>query len=131
MNFSKTASYSLNVLSYMAANEDKRMSATFLHKKLSIPYPYLRQVLRSLSRNGFIKSTKGRSGGFSFGRDKSEIFLSDIIEATDGMDSLNKCILGFSACPLDAECPMHSIWEVTRISVIKVLKETSLAQIIR
>ena len=44
MNFSKTASYSLNILSFMATHEDAMMSAAFLHEKLHIPYPYLRQI---------------------------------------------------------------------------------------
>ncbi len=45
MNFTKTTSYSLNVLSYLAKHENVRMSAIYLHKKLDIPYSYLRQVL--------------------------------------------------------------------------------------
>jgi Rrf2 family transcriptional regulator, iron-sulfur cluster assembly transcription factor len=129
MNFSKTASYSLSVLSYMATHEGINMSATYLHEKLTIPYPYLRQVLTSLSKNGFIHSTRGRAGGFAFSKKKEEIHLADIIEITDGLDTMNKCILGFKTCPFDTECSMHSIWEETRNNVIKILKETSLASI--
>ncbi len=69
MNFSKTASYSLNILSYMAINENVPMSAAVLHEKLSIPYPYLRQILTTLAKNDFIGSTRGRGGGFRFSRD--------------------------------------------------------------
>jgi Rrf2 family protein len=129
MNFSKTASYSLNILSYMATHEDVPMSASILHDKLSIPYPYLRQILTNLARNNFIKSTRGRSGGFSFSRQISTIYLADIIDATDGMESMNKCILGFNPCPFTNECSMHSVWESTRQNIIKILKETSLADI--
>jgi Rrf2 family protein len=131
MNFSKTTSYSLNILSYMAINEDENMSAKFLHEKLSIPYPYLRQVLTNLSHHGFIQSKKGRSGGFSFSKSKEDIFIADIIDATDGLESLNKCILGFKKCPFDKQCPMHNVWELTRNNILKVLKETSLADIVR
>jgi Rrf2 family transcriptional regulator, iron-sulfur cluster assembly transcription factor len=130
MNFSKTASYSLNVLSYMATHEDVNMSAAYLHKQLTIPYPYLRQILTNLSKSGFIYSTRGRSGGFAFSKDKSEIFLADILEATDGLASLNKCILGFRECPFNNECSMHSVWESTRNNILNVLKKTSLADLI-
>jgi Rrf2 family protein len=129
MNFSKTASYSLNILSYMATHEDVPMSAAILHEKLSIPYPYLRQILTNLAKNEFIGSTRGRSGGFKFSKDISTISLADIIDATDGLESLNKCLLGFSACPFNNECSMHSVWESTRRNIVKVLKETSLADI--
>lgn len=130
MNFSKTASYSLNILSYMATHEEDNMSAAYLHKKLSIPYPYLRQVLLSLSHSGFITSTRGRSGGYTLSRDIRNISLADIIDATDGLDSMNKCILGFNKCPFNNECSMHNIWESTRNNIIKVLSETSLADLI-
>ena len=129
MNFSKTTSYSLNILSYMATNEENHMSAALLHEKLKIPYSYLRQILTKLSKSGFIKSTRGRSGGFTFSKEKETIFLADIIEATDGLESLNRCILGFRECPFNNECQMHSVWESTRSNIIKVLKETSLADI--
>ena len=129
MNFSKTASYSISVLSYMAMNENSRISAAYLHKKLAIPYPYLRQVLKNLSRDGFIVSMKVRNGGFAFSRKTEKIFLADIIEATDGFENINKCILGFHKCPFDNLCPLHSVWETTRNSVIDILKGTSLADI--
>lgn len=126
MNFSKTASYSLNVLSYMASHNEENMSAKFLHEKLDIPYPYLRQVLTNLSRNGFIQSTRGRTGGFAFSKKIENITLADIIESTDGLENLSQCILGFKTCPFNSECTMHSIWESTRAGILKVLKETSL-----
>jgi Rrf2 family protein len=131
MNFSKTASYSLSILSYMATHEDNNMSASYLHEKLSIPYPYLRQVLTNLSKSGFIHSTRGRNGGYVFSKKKSEIFLAEIIESTDGLESLNKCILGFNPCPFNNECSMHKLWEETRNSIHKVLNNTSLADLIR
>jgi Rrf2 family protein len=131
MNFSKTTSYSLNILSYMAINEGENMSAKYLHEKLTIPYPYLRQVLTNLSHHGFIQSKRGRSGGFTFSKPKENIAIADIIDATDGLESLNNCILGFNKCPFDKQCSMHEVWENTRNNILKVLKETSLADIVR
>ena len=131
MNFSKTASYALNILSYMATHEESNMSAAYLHEKLSIPYPYLRQILTNLSKSGFIQSTRGRSGGYEFSKGKEEISLADIVDVTDGLESFNTCILGFKACPFNVECSMHPVWERTRISILKVLKETSLADLAR
>jgi Rrf2 family protein len=130
MNFSQTTSYSLSILSYMAIHEEHNMSAAYLHEKLAIPYPYLRQILTSLSKHGFIHSTRGRSGGFTFSKEKGEISLADIIESTEGLESLNKCILGFKECPFDQKCALHTVWENTRMGILKILKETSLADII-
>jgi Rrf2 family protein len=113
----------------MASHPESGMSASYLHQKLLIPYPYLRQILKDLSRNGFINSSRGRSGGFTFSKPIADIYLADIIESTDGLESLNKCILGFGKCPFNVECTMHQLWESTRAGILKVLKETSLASL--
>jgi Rrf2 family protein len=110
----------------MAVNQDTKMSASFLNKKLHIPYPYLRQILANLSKRGFIQSIRGRNGGFIFTKSTDNISLADILDATDGLETLNSCLLGFSQCPFDNQCAMHNVWEQTRNSIIKILKETSL-----
>lgn len=130
MNLSKTTSYSLNVLSYMAQNREAICSANYLHEKLNIPHQYLRQLLTKLSKSGFIHSTRGRNGGFVFSKEISEIYVADIIESVEGLESFNKCILGFTDCPLDTHCSMHEFWEGTRDSIIKELKTTSLADLL-
>lgn len=129
MNFSKTASYSLNILSFMAKYQEMKMSAAYLNKKLHIPYPYLRQILANLSKQGFIQSIKGRNGGFCFQRQIEKISLADIIDATDGLDSFRICILGFKECPFDNRCAMHDLWEATRDNFLCILKETTLKDI--
>ena len=126
MNFTKTTAYSLNVLSYMAQNDSVRMSASYLNTKLNIPYAYLRTILGELSRNKIINSSRGRNGGFRLSRNKSGIFLADIIEATEGLDSLNQCIMGFDVCPFNYGCFMHPVWIRMRTEILKLLKSTSL-----
>jgi Rrf2 family protein len=126
MNFTKTTSYSLNVLSYMAQNDSVRMSACYLHNDLHIPYSYLRAILGELSKKGFINSTRGRNGGFRLSRDRSEIFLADIIEATEGPDSFSRCIMGFRECPFNYGCLLHPFWIKTRSEILDLLRKTSL-----
>jgi len=131
MNFSKTTSYSLSVLSYMASNTRERMSAACLNKKLNIPYSYLRQVLHDLSSKGFIRSYRGRDGGFILARETNTIFLSEIVQSTEGLDSFDNCIMGFAECPFNEKCPMHSVWEKTRSEILNVLRKTSLADMLK
>lgn len=129
MNFTRTTGYAFNVLSYMAKNENVTMSARLLHKKLKIPYSYLRTLLGDLLNRGIISSTRGRNGGFRLSKDKSAIYLSEIIEITEGMESLGKCIMGFSDCPFNHECILHPLWTKMRGDILKVLNNTSLADI--
>jgi Rrf2 family protein len=114
----------------MANHSDENLSADFLNSQLGIPYQYLRQVLTKLSKNGLIKSTRGRSGGFELARDVSTIYIADIIEITEGLEGFNKCVLGFQTCPFDNKCAIHDLWDDSRNNIIKILRETSLANLI-
>jgi Rrf2 family protein len=131
MNFSKTTSYSLNVLTYLASHSNKSMSAEFLHSQLGIPYQYLRQILTKLSKKGFINSSRGRRGGFALTRDIATIYIAEVIETMEGLDSFYKCILGFQECPFDNKCAIHSLLEEPRNNILNIMKQTSLADLIK
>jgi Rrf2 family protein len=130
MNFTKTTSYSLNILSYMAEHDSIRMSASYLHDKLHIPYSYLRTLLGDLSKSNLIIGVNGRNGGFRLSRDKSTIFLADIVQASEGLESFNKCIMGFEKCPFNYSCYLHPIWIRMKNEILNVLKQTSLADLL-
>jgi Rrf2 family protein len=131
MNLSKTTSYSLNILAYMANHSNESMSAEFLHSQLGIPYQYLRHILTKLSVSGFINSSRGRKGGFELTRDTTTIYIADVIEAMEGLDGFNKCILGFQECPFDNKCAIHNLWDESRNNILNIMKQTSLANLIK
>jgi Rrf2 family protein len=112
----------------MAQNETGMYSAKQLYQTLKIPPQYLRQLLTSLSKNGFIKSTRGRNGGFVFAKSTQSIFIAEVIDAVEGLDVFNTCMVGFEKCPFANPCPLHETWTETRQNVINILKITSLAQ---
>jgi Rrf2 family protein len=131
MNFNKTTSYSLSILNYMARKRDQVISADTLHEKLDIPYHYLRRILTDLSKGGFITGSRGRFGGFTFERSLNEIFLYEIIQSIEGDELFGRCIMNYTVCPFDNICPLHELWQSTREGLIKILKNTSLNDLIK
>ena len=129
MNLSKTSKYAFRILGHMTKDKEALYSAQQLHKDINIPERYLRRLLTDLSKYGFIKSIQGRQGGFTFARDISKIHLIEIVEAIDGLDSIDGCILGYESCAFNHSCPMHNIWEETKIKIIETLAKTSLKDI--
>ncbi len=129
MNFSKTTSYALSVLSFLADHESEKFSAKKLNVELEIPWPYLRQLLTKLSKSGFILSTQGRNGGYQLQKTADQIYLADIIDSTEGLNVLGTCIMGFKKCPFNHTCAMHEVWVETRANILKVLDTTSLDQL--
>ena len=131
MNFSKTTSYAISVLGFMAKNEKTMYSAKKLNELLEIPWPYLRQLLTNLSKSGFIYSTQGRNGGFQLNKPADQIVLAEIIDSVEGLNVLGTCIMGFKQCPFDHTCAMHEVWDETRNSILKVLNNTTLDQLLK
>jgi len=129
MNFSKTTSYALAVLNFMAANDSTTYSAKDLHNQLDIPYPYLRQLLTSLSKHGLISGARGRSGGFTLDKNPSDIYIADIIDAVEGFEVQSICIIGMKECPFDHACAMHNNWIEARDNMVSILTNTSLASL--
>jgi len=131
MNFSKTTSYAISVLGFMAKNEKTMYSAKKLNELLEIPWPYLRQLLTNLSKSGFIYSTQGRNGGFQLNKPADQIVLAEIIDSVEGLNVLGTCIMGFKQCPFNHTCAMHEVWEETRDSILRVLNNTTLDQLLK
>jgi Rrf2 family transcriptional regulator, iron-sulfur cluster assembly transcription factor len=130
MNFTKTTSYSLKILGFMAENQKDTASASHIHEALGIPYPYLRQLMQTLSEKGFIKSEKGRNGGFLLLRKPEEIFLIEIVEAMEGTSSLDRCMMGVSDCRLQEKCALHEPWVKIKTELLGLLKNTSLNNLV-
>ncbi len=126
MILNKTTEYALTILGHMATSQDEIFSAEFLHDKLEIPRRYLRKLLTDLSKLGFIRSTKGRNGGFVFAKPLEDITLSSIIRAVEGSEIMRSCILGHQDCKEDQPCVMHDTWLEAKTKMLDALSNTSL-----
>jgi Rrf2 family transcriptional regulator, nitric oxide-sensitive transcriptional repressor len=130
MIFSKTTTYAVRILIFMAGENRAVFSAQYLFENLAIHNRYLRRVLTKLTNAGFLKSMRGKNGGFTFSRSPERIFLSEILAATEGMDTLEGCVMGINDCRLTERCILHHMWEDTRNKMIAAFSNTSLLQLI-
>jgi Rrf2 family protein len=62
-----------------------------------MPERFLLQILRDMTKQGILHSTRGGGGGFMLGRRPEEISLLDMIEAVDG--PINAALPGKGAFP--------------------------------
>ncbi|MBK7174437.1 MAG: Rrf2 family transcriptional regulator [Bacteroidales bacterium] len=131
MFISKTSEHALRILTYMALNSETKFSAKNLFEELHIPKRYLMRLLTDLSKNGFIKATRGRSGGYVFARSLDTIYFSEIIDSVEGLLSFEGCVLGNTVCPVDKPCALHQIWEKPKQTFLETLKTTTLADLSR
>jgi Rrf2 family transcriptional regulator, iron-sulfur cluster assembly transcription factor len=114
-------------MSYMASSEDISFTSLSLHEKLDIPKQYLRRLLTRLSKKGLLVSDKGRGKGFVLAKAKIEIYLSEIIAASDDTPILQSCALGFETCRLIEKCPLHDRWCEAKQKITEIFGSVSLA----
>jgi len=129
MKLTNTSEYALRILTYMARDPEKQYSAKTLVEKLKISDKYLRRLMTTLSKQGFIYSIQGRDGGYSFNKQPADIYLADVVNAVEGMDTYAGCVLGFEECSCDNPCVMHETWIKVREEFMNVFTNKTLADL--
>jgi Rrf2 family iron-sulfur cluster assembly transcriptional regulator len=127
--FSRQCEYALQAVMYIALKPEGEMVSTKdLTKKLAIPYHFLAKILQDLSYKGLLISQKGPNGGFGLGMPAKEITLFHIVEAIDGVDFTNQCVLGFPECSGKTPCAVHERWATLRDGIYSMLINKNIAQ---
>jgi Rrf2 family iron-sulfur cluster assembly transcriptional regulator len=128
--FSKSCEYGLQAVLFIAKqNSSRSLHLEEIASELNLPKNFLSKVLQKLSRAKVVKSQKGNQGGFKLSKPATQITLGDIVLAIDGIDFLNKCILGFPGCSNEHACSLHSYWSTMREIVSKMLNERNIADL--
>ncbi|MCB1060143.1 MAG: Rrf2 family transcriptional regulator [Calditrichaeota bacterium] len=86
-------------------------------------------MLRDLSSNGFVNSSKGPGGGFTLLRKPEEIALYDVFILFDGLTLAQDCILGHGVCSDETACCVHQLWKTKKAEVESFLKITTIADL--
>jgi Rrf2 family protein len=113
----------------MATQDNGLFTAKYLHEQLNIPYKYLTKLMTILVKSGCLISIQGREGGFRIDKKPEGVTLARIIEAVEGMDGFNSCILGFDECSDNNPCALHFVWEKNKADFLKTLKTTTLSDL--
>lgn len=93
----------------------------------TLPREFLAKIFRMLVEGGILVSAKGPGGGFALARLPHEITLLQIIEAVDGANQTDSCVVGLSQCNDSMPCPQHELFKPIRQRLKAYLVTTTLA----
>jgi Rrf2 family protein len=96
-----------------------------------IPTHFLAKILQQLARKGFLRSSKGPTGGFALRRPPEDITLLEIVDAIDGLAEYERCPSGITECNDEAPCGMHESWKELRSRIIGYLEGTTISDVAR
>ena len=77
---------------------------------LNIPYKYLGKLMHTLDKAGLVQVNQGKQGGYRINSERPPIYLFEVIDAIEGLESYDRCVLGFPECSETNPCPLHKYW---------------------
>jgi len=97
---------------------------------------YAAKLLRMLRRGGFIKSARGKAGGYTLARPAAQIVIGDVIGVLGGrlFESKNFCHEHSgqtTICTRSVDCSVRSLWHAVQSVVDEVLSKTTLQDLLR
>jgi Rrf2 family protein len=117
--FNKETEYALRGLVYIQIqNLTGRMPGVAeIAKEIDAPPFFTAKILQRMVRQGFVKSLKGKGGGFYFDINKPDLPIKDFIVATEGGTLFSGCGFGLRNCDITNPCPLHEKYAPIRDSI--------------
>ena len=113
MKLSKKSRYALEALVYMTLYSDgKPMKAGEVAAGMEISAGYLEQIFFRLRKTGFLKTVRGKSGGFLLAAPAEETTAGGVVRALEGTLVPVACAENLSACtsPVRDRCVTRWLW---------------------
>jgi FeS assembly SUF system regulator len=124
---SKMADYAVVVLAALARS-DAQMTASGISAQTGLPEPTVAKVLKLLSREEFLESSRGVNGGYKLSKAPNVITVANIIAAVDGPIALTSCVDdNDNSCGYQSRCSVKGRWNGVNHAVRGALESVTLA----
>lgn len=91
LSLTKKTEYGLIATCHLARHAEQVVSARDIAERYGVPLPLLMNVLKSLHRKGYVRSTRGAHGGYALALPAQRITLMDLAAALEGPMRLVSC----------------------------------------
>ena len=130
MIYSRSAEYAIRAFMHLATvPPGKYAMVKHIAEQSDIPTHFLAKILQQLARKGFLRSSKGPTGGFTLRKPATEISMIELVESIDGLADYQRCPGGMTECNDDQPCGLHDSWKTLRDRIIEYLERTTIAEL--
>lgn len=132
IRLSKLTDYAVAVMAELARDHNSApltpRSAAWLSERGGVPEPTVAKILKILSRQQLIVSSRGAAGGYRLARPAEDISIADIVEAMEGPITIASCLEGdITDCVAGHRCRMRSVWDQVNQAIRAALCDVTLA----
>ena len=131
MFLTKECDYGLRIIRALADGE--KSTAEEICEAENIPGQFAYKILKKLERADYLRSSRGRDGGYWLIKPISDITIFDVVSAIDKNLYINECLRGNKRCtcnPVKKPCGVHS--ELKRIQEVLVeeLNQKTISEVV-
>lgn len=132
MHLNQHTDFGLRILLYLGAAPDGSASAPDISQAYGISLNHLRKVVQALSRAGYVRTTRGRSGGIALAMAPSDIGIGAVVRLLEPDFRMVECFEPkTNRCVVTPACKlMHALGEAQR-AFLEVLDRYSLADVLQ
>lgn len=127
LRISKLTDYATVIMSYLALEPLKVMSASCIAKAIHLGVPTVSKLLKILLESGLVSSVRGIGGGYQLARPAKEITLAEVVSAVEGGFAMTECCTQDSLCALDSLCSIKDNWQVINKVIMTALSGLTLS----
>lgn len=129
MRLTAFTDFALRTLILAASKRGQNVTIEEAARFYGISAPHLKKVVRTLTREGFLKAHRGRSGGFQLALPPEEINLGKVIRATESDFAMVECFGDKGQCRITRYCRLPAIVNEALQAMLEVFDRHSLADI--
>ena len=126
--FKKETEYALRGMVYIKIQnlKDRRPGVAEIAHEIEAPFFYTAKIFQRLVKQGFVKSIKGKGGGFYLDPEKKDLPLKEIIIAIEGEELFIGCGFGLKNCDENNPCPLHHQYGIIRNQINDLVKNETI-----
>ena len=129
MRLTRFSDYSLRVLMYAATQSERLITIEEVAKTYRISRTHLMKVCNQLTKAGFLRATRGRSGGLTLARPPSEIGIGAVLRLTEPDFELVECFGGGKDCVIAPRCRLQGVLHEALAAFLATVDRYTLADL--
>ena len=130
MRLTNFSDYALRLLMFAAAQTDRLITIEETAELYGISRAHLMKVANQLTRSGFLKAVRGRSGGLTLAKLPHKIRLSDVLRATEPDFALVECFGAENDCLITPRCRLRGALNNALSAFMRELDAYTLADLV-
>ena len=130
MRLTNFSDYALRLLMFAAAQTDRLITIEETAELYGISRAHLMKVANQLTRSGFLKAVRGRSGGLALAKLPHKIRLGDVLRATEPDFALVECFGAENDCLITPRCRLRGALNNALSAFMRELDGYTLADLV-